>query len=81
MFFINSEDRGLMIGCMNKNETPISNKGAAEIAAAERPGGDHIFASLISKAAPAVSATAARLKLIQRKKLFNIMNECALSPI
>jgi hypothetical protein len=65
---------------MNKNEIPIKSNGAAEIAAPDRYGGDHIFASLISKLTLAASATDARPKLIQRKNLSIMMNEFALSP-
>ena len=64
-----------MIGCINRNEIPINSNGAAEIAAEDAPGGDHIFASLINKLALATSATIARTKLIQRNDFLSMMNE------
>jgi hypothetical protein len=75
MFFINSEDRGRMIGCINRNAIPIKSNGAAEIAAEDAPGGDHIFASLINKLALAASAAIARTTLIERNDFLNMMNE------
>ena len=70
-----------MTGCKNKNATPIKSNGAAEIAAAEMPAGDHNFASLTNRLTLAASATTAKPQLIQRNKLFSMMNECALSTI
>jgi hypothetical protein len=70
-----------MIGCINRNEIPISNNGAAEIAAEDAPGRDQIFASLINKLALATSATTARTTLIERNDFLSMMNESALSAI
>ena len=48
-----------MAGCKIRNAIPTKSKGEAEIAAAESPGGNHIFASLRSNAVPAASAKTA----------------------
>ena len=64
-----------MIGCINRNEIPISSSGAAEIAANDAPGGDHIFASLINKLALAASATKARIMLTERNDFLSMLNE------
>jgi hypothetical protein len=81
IFLTKCAGRGRITGCKIKNAVPMNSNGAAEIAACEIPGGDHIFASLTRRLTLAASATAAKLKLAQPKKLFTMMNDCALSPI
>lgn len=60
---------------------PTKSKGEAEIAAAESPGGNHIFASLRSNAVPAARAKTANTQLIHRKIVFIMDKDVALGLI